>query len=85
MDVFDLFPNLSDHLLGYHLDLVTAYTPTSVFRPRTLSSDRRGGPRDEGHLEINLSEFRLPVFTTVLVAETAGQLIIFVDTARADQ
>ena len=50
-----------------------------------MGCDGRRGPRDEGHLQINLSEFGLPVFPTVLVAKAPSQLVIPVDPARADQ
>lgn len=71
-DAVDLVPNVCDEGLDYGADLVSAYTPAVVW------SVWRGTPCDIGHFEIDLCEFWLPVLAPVLIAETPGELEIFI-------
>jgi len=42
-------------------------------------------PRDKCHLEINLSELRLPILTTIFISEATGELIISVNSTGAHE
>ena len=42
-------------------------------------------PRHECHLEINLSELRLSILTTILVPEAPGELIVSVNSTGAHE
>jgi len=42
-------------------------------------------PGNEGHLQINLCELRLSVFTSILITEAACKLVVPVDTSGADK
>ncbi len=42
-------------------------------------------PRDKGHLEIYLCEFRLSILTTIFVPEAARELIVAVNATGAHE
>ena len=58
---------------------MTAYSPSIVV------GVRRWTPGNVGHFEIDLGEFGLSVLAAVLVAETLGELEIFINRTRANE
>ena len=58
---------------------MTAYSPSVVVGVRGWT------PGNVGHFEIDLGKFGLSVLAAIFVAETLGELVIFVDRARANE
>lgn len=75
----NILPNVANERLDYGADLVAAYSP------RIVGGDLGGTPGNEGHFEIDLGKFWLPVLAAVFIAETLGELEIFIHSARADE
>lgn len=70
-----VMPYLSNQRFDYGSDLVTTNSPAIVVGMGVWT------PRDECHFEIDLGKFGLSVFASVFVAETLGELVIFVNSA----
>jgi hypothetical protein len=75
--VLHFHPNGSDQIFDNVPNFMAANLPRVV---RISVS-----PRDECHLEINLSELGLPILTTILVPEAASELIVSVNGTRAHE
>lgn len=73
----DSLPYVTDERLDNGAYLMTTNSPVvRVWRVRLT-------PRNVCHFEINLSKFRLAILAAVLIAETFGDLEVFVDCSGA--
>lgn len=82
VEPFDVLPNFTNQ----RFDSTTNFAPTNP--PKVGIGGCRWlndiSPGNESHFEIDLSEFRLSVLSAVFIAETFGDLKIFIDNAGAD-
>ena len=76
--ILGLQPYSSDQIFDNVTNFVAANPPRVALRIGV-------SPRDECHLEINLSKLRLPIFTTVFIPETPGELIVSVNSTGAHE
>jgi hypothetical protein len=73
-----LHPNSSNHIF----DNVSNFMATNPPRVALRICD---SPRHECHLEIDLSELRLPILTTIFIPEAPGELIVSVNGTGAHE
>lgn len=73
-----LHPNSSNQIFD-NVSNFTAANPPRVALRICVS------PRNECHLEIDLSELRLPILTTILIPEATGELIVSINGTRAHE
>lgn len=79
LDVLDVGPYAGDEGLDDVADVAAADAPAAG------ELVWAGAPGDKGHLEVDLGELGLAVAAAVLVAEAAGELVVAVDGAGADE
>jgi hypothetical protein len=73
-------PNFTYKPFGYVTHLQAA-NPPAILGLR----GKRIPPRNKAHLYIYLRELGLPIFATIFITETFGNLVVFINTAGTDQ